>query len=289
MSDLKGLVKIFVVAFLFGMFVCVWVSRIDRPVQGAWAWQANAGTETGEVESREEKVIEVVADGKQFRFTPSKKNDKIDSFTWRYSFPADNGTLREMAVLLNKNIDGKLTDKGIVLLTLALKDGLPVKLELPTKILMAESWMPVYSDPGSVNMLLAAKAIDGTVVPPGGEFSFNRIVGPRTGERGYVESISIYGNERVPDVGGGVCRTATLLHAAVLKAGLKVAERKSHSLPVSYSLPGEDAAVAWGALDYRFVNNLERPLKVSINREGSEPPPARGRRLPGSQADALPK
>jgi len=264
-SDLRGLVKILAAAFLFCLFVA-WISKIDRPVQGAWAWQIPE--ETGEVQRPEEKVIEVVADEKQFRFIPFKKNEQIDAFTWRYLFPADNGTLREMAVLVNKSIDGKLTEKGAVLLALALKDGLPVKVELPSMKLLAESRMPIYSDSGSVNMLLAAKAIDGTVISSGEEFSFNRIVGPRTAERGYVESTSIYGNSWVPDVGGGVCRTATLLHNAVTKAGLEVLERNNHGLPVSYATPGEDAAVTWGALDYRFVNNLKYSLKVSIEREG---------------------
>ncbi|NPV73329.1 MAG: VanW family protein [Pelotomaculum sp.] len=268
MSDIRRLTKIIAAAFLFCLVVVILISKIDRPLQDAWARQAPA--ETGEVERPEEKVIEVVADGKQFRFIPSKKSEQIDTFTWRYPFPADNGTLREITALVNKNINGRLTDKGAVLLALSLKDGLPVRVELPTMKLLSESSMPVYSDPGSVNMLLAAKAIEGTIIPPGGEFSFNKVVGPRTGERGYVESISIYGDNWVPDVGGGVCRTATLLHRAVTKAGLEVVERHSHGLPVSYAAPGEDAAVAWEALDYRFVNNLQCTLKISIVHEGNK-------------------
>lgn len=266
MSDLKKLAKIFAAAFLFGLFI-VWVSRISQPVPDTWAWQP-----TGEIEQihPEEKMIEIIADKKQFRFIPSTKNEQINDFTWRYIYPADNGALREIVALVSKNIDEKLTDRGASLLVLVLRDGLAVKVELPTMKLLAESRMAVYSDSGSVNMLLAANAIDGTVLNPGEEFSFNRIVGPRTSERGYVESVSIYGDSWVPDVGGGVCRTSTLLHQAVKTAGLKVVEKTNHGLPVSYAAPGEDATVAWGALDYRFLNNLNRKIIINFEQEDNQ-------------------
>ena len=40
----------------------------------------------------------------------------------------------------------------------------------------------------NTNVRLAAEAINGTVVKPGEEFSFNKIVGPRTAEKGYQEA-----------------------------------------------------------------------------------------------------
>ena len=41
------------------------------------------------------------------------------------------------------------------------------------------------------NLELACKAIDGTILNPGDEFSFNKIVGERTAEKGYQKAIEI--------------------------------------------------------------------------------------------------
>jgi hypothetical protein len=59
-----------------------------------------------------------------------------------------------------------------------------------------------------------------------------------------------------------VCRAATALHRAVLAAGLEIVERRRHSCPPPYAPDGDDAAVWWGAWDYRFRNSLSVPLAV---------------------------
>ncbi|MGB9804294.1 VanW family protein, partial [Desulfofundulus sp.] len=106
---------------------------------------------------------------------------------------------------------------------------------------------------------------------PGEVFSFNRAVGPRTVSRGFVEGGSVvetvYGPKAVPDVGGGVCRTATALHLAVLNAGLEVVERHGHSMPVSYAEPGKDAAVAWPYWDFRFKNTSGKTLAIKTRND----------------------
>ena len=56
------------------------------------------------------------------------------------------------------------------------------------------------------------------------------------------------------EVGGGICQVSTTLFNAVVKADLKVDERHSHSLTVSYVDLGKDAAVDWGNKDLRFTN-----------------------------------
>lgn len=124
------------------------------------------------------------------------------------------------------------------------------------------------------NAELAAKLVNGTVVAPGAVFSFNQVVGPRTRARGFVEGLSIVrtsrGSKFVPDVGGGICRTSTAIHQAVLKAGLQPLERHSHSMPVEYAEPGEDAAVAWGQWDYRFKNTKDVPVKLLLNADSEK-------------------
>lgn len=118
------------------------------------------------------------------------------------------------------------------------------------------------------NAIQAAKSIDGAVVKPGEEFSFYEYVGVCSVERGYKVGRSIMqtpeGPKMVPDVGGGICRTSTVLNFAVKNCpGLEVTERHCHSMPVSYAPPGEDTAVARSSgWDYRFVNNRERPVQI---------------------------
>jgi len=66
------------------------------------------------------------------------------------------------------------------------------------------------------NAIQAAKSIDGAVVKPGEEFSFYEYVGVCSIERGYKVGRSIMrtpeGPKMVPDVGGGICRTSTVLN-----------------------------------------------------------------------------
>lgn len=105
------------------------------------------------------------------------------------------------------------------------------------------------------NIKLAAKAIDGTVLKPNQEFSFNQTVGPRTTEAGYQVAMIIEGNEFIPGLGGGVCQVSSTLFNAVLLASLSVSERSHHSLAVTYVPPGQDATVAYPSLDFKFTND----------------------------------
>lgn len=124
------------------------------------------------------------------------------------------------------------------------------------------------------NAQLAAQLISGTIFKPGEIFSFNRIVGPRTVSRGFTMGRSViqtvYGPEFVPDVGGGVCQTSTVIYQAAKSAGLEIVERHPHVLSVGYAASGEDAAVVYGSQDMKFRNNRNRPVKILCAFEGFE-------------------
>jgi len=125
----------------------------------------------------------------------------------------------------------------------------------------------VHFDPQGAynNMLNAVKAagyLNGTVVPPGTVFSFNRTLGPRTAEKGYVVGFAFEDRRHVKAVGGGVCRLSTVVYGAVLDAGLPVVERHAHSLPVDYVPPGRDATVSYGGADFKFRNDRAYPLLI---------------------------
>ncbi len=118
------------------------------------------------------------------------------------------------------------------------------------------------------NIELAADAINGTVLPCGGEFSFNKVVGERTEERGYLPAKIISGGEFVDGVGGGVCQVSSTVYNAALLAGLSVTEWHRHSLPVSYVSPSFDAMVSGTFCDLIFKNDTESEIYIVCRADG---------------------
>jgi len=122
------------------------------------------------------------------------------------------------------------------------------------------------------NAGVAAKYVNGFILEPGREFSFNKVVGERTEQRGFITGFDILDNLTV---GGGVCRTSTVLFQAAREAGLDILERHPHYRPVHYTPPGTDASVSWGWMDLRFKNNRQNPIVIYSGLNEEE----KGRRL----------
>jgi hypothetical protein len=108
--------------------------------------------------------------------------------------------------------------------------------------------------PRAFNVELAADAIDGSVLPPGGVFSFNDTVGERTAAYGYQKSVVLRRHMLAEGTGGGPCQVASTLHAAALLAGLDVVERTAHSRPSAYIRMGLDATVVFPTVDLKLRN-----------------------------------
>ena len=112
------------------------------------------------------------------------------------------------------------------------------------------------------NVHLMADYIDGTIIRPGEVFSFNRVVGPRTAERGFLEGQAIYGTVTVASIGGGVCQTATTLFNNAFNLGLPILARFNHSTYIEHYPVGRDATVSWGGPDLVFRNDLDNSLLI---------------------------
>ena len=112
------------------------------------------------------------------------------------------------------------------------------------------------------NLKLASEKIDGTIILPGEEFSYNRVVGERTIANGYKEAAVYSGGKVVNGIGGGICQLSSTLYNAVLYANLEVTDRSNHMFLTSYVTAGRDATVSWGAVDFCFVNTRKYPIKV---------------------------
>ena len=117
----------------------------------------------------------------------------------------------------------------------------------------------------TTNLILASNKINGTVILPGETFSYNKIVGERTIEAGYKEA-PIYVSGRVEDgLGGGICQITTTLYNAVLLANLEITERSNHQFVPSYANASRDATVVYGAIDFKFKNNRDYPIKITCS------------------------
>ncbi|SDW08530.1 Vancomycin resistance protein YoaR, contains peptidoglycan-binding and VanW domains [Marininema mesophilum] len=114
----------------------------------------------------------------------------------------------------------------------------------------------------SHNIDLSVRAIHNQVIPRGGSFSFNQIVGVRSTARGYRPAPIIVRGEYTEGIGGGICQTSSTLYNSVDRAGLRILQRSSHSKYVTYVPKGRDATVAWGGPDFRFQNQLNRPVLI---------------------------
>jgi hypothetical protein len=135
------------------------------------------------------------------------------------------------------------------------------------------------------NITLGAKKIDGKVLRPGVEWSFNDVVGPRTMEAGFKEAPTLFLGEVIPAPGGGMCQVSSTLHAAALLAGFEIVQRHPHSRPSSYIAQGFDATVnypehCWGdgeqdpntCFDLRIRNPYDFPLTIKARvHEPDEP------------------
>ncbi|MFC4610316.1 VanW family protein [Streptomyces maoxianensis] len=114
----------------------------------------------------------------------------------------------------------------------------------------------------STNIGRAVELINGSIVLPGREWSFNRTVGERSKENGFVDGLMINDGQYVKSPGGGVSAVATTMFNAMFFAGVKPVEHGAHSFYIERYPEGREATVAWGTLDLRWTNDLGNALYI---------------------------
>lgn len=120
----------------------------------------------------------------------------------------------------------------------------------------------------TTNLKLAAGKINGTVLLPNEEFSYNKVVGERTIAAGYKEAATFSNGQVVNGLGGGICQISSTLYDAVVMANLNVTTRRNHQFVTSYLPAGKDATVVWGSQDFKFVNTRKYPVRIVATVEG---------------------
>ncbi len=120
-----------------------------------------------------------------------------------------------------------------------------------------------FSTPNRANNVrLVAEKLDGLVLKPGEQFSYNGYVGQRTEEAGFLAAPAYDNGKVVYEVGGGICQVSSTLYCAVLSANLQVDDRTCHYFEVNYLPRGLDATVSWPSPDFKFTNNRDYPVKL---------------------------
>ena len=108
----------------------------------------------------------------------------------------------------------------------------------------------------------------GSMIEPNGTFSFNKVVGKRTPERGFYPATEYVYGEHEEGYGGGVCQASTTLYQAAVRAGMQILERRPHSDSVTYTEYGKDATVYWSEfrggkkIDFSFRNTSDAPIYI---------------------------
>lgn len=122
----------------------------------------------------------------------------------------------------------------------------------------------------SNNIILSSAKLNGLVLMPGEEFSYNQAVGQRTRAAGFREAGAYSNGKVVQEVGGGICQVSSTLYNAVLYANLEIVERTNHYFTPGYVKAGLDATVSWGGPDFRFRNNRNYPIRIVTDTSGKK-------------------
>ena len=150
---------------------------------------------------------------------------------------------------------------------------------MPEPRLLIESRTPLYSSDtaaefalqaGKVhNLRIAARSLNGVVLPAGETFSFWAHVPRPTRRRGFAAGRELREGCVIPSVGGGLCQLSNALYDSALKAGFEIVERHAHSrrVPGSAAAEGRDATIFWNYVDLRFRARVDVQLDVQLDRQ----------------------
>ncbi len=115
----------------------------------------------------------------------------------------------------------------------------------------------------NINLKVATEIINGYILLPGEQFSFNGHVNSTSTALGF-KLANGYSSGKVKEmIGGGICQVSTTLYNAVIySVNVDVNNRSNHSSTVSYVPKGLDCMINYGVTDFKFTNNTNYPIKI---------------------------
>ncbi len=206
-------------------------------------------------EGRDASVERFDTDAGAFVFTEEQAGSRVDLAA----------TLRNVRQLLAQKHGGAIQAEFVESKPKVTKKY----LEENFKLLSTYSTVSTNNANGNSNMALALSKVNGTILQPGQEFSYNTATGDSTNpDGGWLPAGGLVGGMSVQVYGGGICQGSTTVYNAALMAGMEILERDCHAIPSSYCPIGLDATVDYGSIDFRFRNALKNPVYISSWMDG---------------------
>ena len=113
------------------------------------------------------------------------------------------------------------------------------------------------------NISTGAAQFNNIVIAPGETFSFWKLIGEVTVQRGYAYAGAIIDGRSDPNViGGGLCQVSTTIFMAIAQAGYEIVERGNHDYYIDRYPLGLDAAVFDPGLDLKWKNDTKYPVLI---------------------------
>lgn len=226
----------------------------------------------------EDLLLEFNYDESKLESFKSKIKDSINKSSKNASISINGGQISitpevdgvkvnedELTNKLKEAIDGSIGKDTEIFMTAEIDKPAITKDQLSKINSKISSAQTNYASSGAgraANVELATKFCNGKLLMPGEVFSYNEVVGERSAARGFKDAAVFVGDRVEQGIGGGICQVSTTLYRAAMEANLKSTERYNHSMLPGYSLPGLDATVVWGVLDYKFKNNYDFPVYI---------------------------
>jgi len=121
----------------------------------------------------------------------------------------------------------------------------------------------------TVNLNIAIAKINGVIIKPGETFSFWKLVGRPTKNKGYLDGLSLSNGQIGADVGGGLCQLGNLIYWMVIHTSLTVKQRWRHSYDVfpdvNRTIPfGSGATLSYNYIDLQFKNDTDSDFQLNL-------------------------
>src|SRR5215218_3701260 len=171
---------------------------LDREKLAGWLDERlGAAIETEPVDAvvgwNGERLVSVEPSADGVRLDAAKLAERVEG-----SFFGNGGTIEVPVTHVKPTIDSANLDK----------------LGITTFLGSGQSNYSGSSDGRSTNVAAGASLLNGTLIPPQSEFSFNGSIGWIDEDKGFVEAQVIDGEKIGKDIGGGICQVSTTVFRA---------------------------------------------------------------------------
>jgi len=175
--------------------------------------------------------------------------------------------------------DNKLVEVPVTVVQPIVDSDKLDRLGITSKLAVGDSNFDGSDFGRSTNIGVGAYLLNGTLIPPKSEFSFNHSIGEISEALGYVEASVVDGERIGKDIGGGICQVSTTVFRAAFYAGLPITEWHPHRYRLGfYELdgwpPGLDASILqpdgdpFGGGDFKFENPSDSWMLVESYVDG---------------------